>query len=458
MVAVVIGVVISIILSKEKGKTKAIISVFMGLPILAIAAGGFRYGVSITYAAMMASLVLIYVVLFSETENYLYSTSKELSLATDIQKNVLPSIFPAFPDRKEFDIYAAMSPAKEVGGDFYDFFLIDDTHLGLVIADVSDKGVPAALFMMASKIMIQNFALFGLNPAKVLESANQEICANNQAEMFVTVWLGVLNLETGILTAANAGHEKPVLKKADGAFEILDDKRSFVFGGYRSTKFIEYQFKMEKGEKLFLYTDGVPEASSSGGKQFGLINMLKTLNQHKDEDPSMIIHHVKEGIDKFVGSDEQFDDITMLCVQYNGSKMKNIVSYECEADIANLEAMLNPIMDKLRLIGVNQKLMYQINLALEELFVNVAHYAYYPNKGIIHIQYQIKDAPKRLIVTIKDEGTPFNPLESEEPDLNAPIQERKIGGLGLFIVKRTMDDIKYTRENGSNILEITKQL
>ena len=306
--------IIAICLSKERAKSKIIISIFMGLPLVAMLSGGYKTGVAVQYVTMMMSVILMFSFVFSDNERDLFSTNKELGLATNIQKHMLPSIFPAFP---EIDVYALMHPAKEVGGDFYDFFLIDDDHLGLVMADVSDKGVPAALFMMASKIMVQNYAMMGKSPGEVLEAVNRQICQNNQDEMFVTVWLGVLNLKTGLLTAANAGHEKPVIKNPNGSFEIFKDKHSFVVGWYKDKKYPEYQIQLEKGTKMFLYTDGVPEASSTES-QFTRERMVKTLNKYRDMTPQEIIENLKDDIDLFVGNANQFDDITMLCVEYKG--------------------------------------------------------------------------------------------------------------------------------------------
>ena len=313
----IIATIIAIFLSKESIRSKVVISIFMGLPILAMASGGYKTGVAIQYIAMMISVILIFAFLFSDNERNLFSTNKELGLATNIQKHMLPSIFPAFPERKEFDIFASMTPAKEVGGDFYDFFLIDDTHLGLVVADVSDKGVPAALFMMASKIMVQNYAMMGKSPAEVLTSVNNQICQNNQDEMFVTIWLGILDLKTGVLTAANAGHEKPAIKNPDGKFELYQDKHGFVVGWYKGVKYTDYTIKLEKGSKIFLYTDGVPEASSVEG-QFTRERMVTTLNKYRDMNPQEIIENIKDDIDLFVGQADQFDDITMLCVEFKG--------------------------------------------------------------------------------------------------------------------------------------------
>ena len=244
----------------------------------------------------------------------------ELSLATDIQASMLPHIFPAFPTRREFDIFASMDPAKEVGGDFYDYFLIDDDHLGLVIADVSGKGVPAALFMMASKIILQSVAMMGYSPAEVLRRTNDSICSNNEAQMFVTVWLGILELSTGKLTAANAGHEFPALRQPNGKFELYKDKHGFVIGGMEGVRYKEYEIQLEPGSKLFVYTDGVAEATSAEKELYGTERMIDALNADPDAAPEQILKNVRASVDGFVKEAEQFDDLTMLCVEYKGVK------------------------------------------------------------------------------------------------------------------------------------------
>ena len=242
----------------------------------------------------------------------------ELALATRIQADMLPNIFPAFPDRPEFDIYASMDPAKEVGGDFYDFFLIDDDHLGLVMADVSGKGVPAALFMMIAKILVQNYAMNGAGPAEVLEGVNNQICTNNREEMFVTIWFGILDLKTGRITAANAGHEYPALMLVGGQFELMKDKHGFVIGGMEGVKYSEYTIDLAPGSRLFLYTDGVPEAANAENELFGTNRMLAALNADRTASPQDIIRQVRHAVDEYVEDAEQFDDLTMLCVEFIG--------------------------------------------------------------------------------------------------------------------------------------------
>ena len=245
--------------------------------------------------------------------------SRELNMAASIQVGALPSIFPAFPDRKEFEIYASMTPAKEVGGDFYDFFMVDDNHLGMVIADVSDKGVPAALFMMSAKMIISSHAKMGKSPKDVLEAANAALTSNNNEKMFVTVWLGILDLKTGLLTAANAGHEFPVLRQPDGYFEVIKDRHGFILGGMAGVKYREYDLQLRPGAKLFVYTDGVPEACNEQQEFFGLERTVSALNQDVNETPQAILENVRNAVKQFVAGAPQFDDLTMMCLQYNGT-------------------------------------------------------------------------------------------------------------------------------------------
>ena len=244
----------------------------------------------------------------------------ELDMASKIQKGALPDSSPAFPDRKEFELYASMEPAKEIGGDFYDFFLVDDDHLCLVIADVSGKGVPAALFMMAVKIILADNAMMGKSPSEILYDSNNTICANNKLEMFVTVWVGILELSTGKLSAANAGHEYPALKKGDGAFAIFKDRHGFVLGGMEDVKYKDYEIRLAPGDKLFVYTDGVPEANDPDGNMFEVKRMIDALNKDPDAPPERILRAVRGEINIFEREAEQFDDLTMLCLEYKGAK------------------------------------------------------------------------------------------------------------------------------------------
>ncbi len=239
----------------------------------------------------------------------------ELNVASSIQHDMLPCIFPAFPDRREFDIYAAMNPAKEVGGDFYDFFLVDEDHLALVMADVSGKGVPAALFMVIAKTLLKNAAQTGLTPGQVLEKVNNQLCENNEAEMFVTVWLGIYEISTGRLRAANAGHEYPAVRQSSGQFQLYKDRHGFVLAGMEDTCYQEYELELGIEDTLFVYTDGVAEATNRESTLYGTQRMLAALNRTPGATPEMLLREVKADIDQFVGDSPQFDDITMLCLK-----------------------------------------------------------------------------------------------------------------------------------------------
>ena len=242
----------------------------------------------------------------------------ELDVATQIQADMLPRIFPPFPQKKEIDLFASMTPAKEVGGDFYDFFLTDDDHLALVIADVSGKGVPAALFMVISKTLIKNRAMQGGTPAQILADVNNQLCEGNEADMFVTCWLGIFELSTGKMTAASAGHEFPAVCGPDRKFELFRDKHGFVLAGMEGARYRDYEMQLERGGSIFVYTDGVPEATDVNGEMFGTDRLLEALNRRPDKKPAEFLNEVGSAVKEFTGEAPQFDDITMIGMTWHG--------------------------------------------------------------------------------------------------------------------------------------------
>ncbi len=375
----------------------------------------------------------------------------ELNIASQIQEGMIPSTFPAFPERREFDIFASMHTAKEVGGDFYDFFLIDDDHLAIVMADVSGKGVPAALFMMASKILIKNYAYIEqTSPARMLELVNHQICQNNPAEMFVTAWLGVVELSTGRMKAVNAGHEYPVIRRAHGAYQLCRDVHGFVLGAVDGMRYKEYELQFAPGDELFLYTDGVTEATNEALELFGTERMLSALNS-SGHAPDGVLDAVKSHLDGFVGAAEQFDDITMLCFRYQGSPMKKLT---IDAKVDNLQEVLGFIDAELERVDCPMKAQMQIDIAVEEIFVNIAKYAYVPGEGKAVIG--ILAEPGRAEVSFADSGLPYNPLNRDDPDVTLAAEDREIGGLGIFMVKKTMDTMRYEYSDGQNLLTLIK--
>ena len=242
----------------------------------------------------------------------------EMNLARNIQASALPGRFPAFPDRTEFDLYAFMTPAREVGGDFYDFFLIDDDRLALVIADVSGKGIPAALFMMTARSLIRDQVMAGRDPAAALERVNAQLSEGNDSMMFVTVWLAVLEISTGKGIACNAGHEHPAIRRAGGAFELIRYEHDRFVGPWKKTAYHNRAFELHAGDCIFVYTDGVPEAINAAEELFGEERLAETLNRCPDAEPEGLIRQVHEAVNRFAGDAEQFDDITMLCFKYTG--------------------------------------------------------------------------------------------------------------------------------------------
>ena len=353
--------------------------------------------------------------------------STELSLATRIQAAFVPHIFPPFPNRPEFDLYASMDPAKEVGGDFYDFFLIDEDHLCLIMADVSGKGVPAALFMMASKIIL-----------------------------FVTVWLGILEISTGKLTAANAGHEYPVLKAADGSFALYKDRHGLVIGGMSGVRYRPYELQLTPGAKLFVYTDGVPEATNAQNELFGTDRMIAALNEDASAGPEDILKNVRRSVDDFVQEAEQFDDLTMLCLEYKGPQAQPARELTVEAAVENIPAVTEFLEAELDAVGCPMKAKMQLTMAVDEIMANIAQYAYAPGTGPVTLRFAFEEATRTATLTFLDKGMPYDPLQREDPDVSLSAEDRPIGGLGIYLVKKTMDHVAYEYKYSQNVLTIQK--
>ena len=380
----------------------------------------------------------------------------ELNLANEIQKNMLPSIFPPFPEHKEIDIYAKMIPAKEVGGDFYDMFLIDDDHLAFLVADVSGKGVPASLFMMISKILIKNVTEIEKNIADVFTNVNNMLCDGNKVGQFVTVWFGILDLKTGHIEYVNAGHNPPLIySNKTGKFEYLKTKSNLVLAGIENIKYEKQEIQIEPGDKIFLYTDGVVEATNTQNKLYGTERLKDFLDKNVNLSVEELINELKKDIDKFVGNREQFDDITMLELFYKKRKADLEDKKEFKADVSELPKVQEFVKSKFEENNCNLKIINQVNLFVEEIFVNIANYAFKDKDGTCMLQVEF-DGNNKYEITFEDSGIPFNPLEKEEVDVNASLEDRQIGGLGIFITKNIVDNIDYKYEDGKNILKITK--
>lgn len=375
----------------------------------------------------------------------------ELSVAAKIQADMLPCIFPAFPDRTEFDVYATMTPAKEVGGDFYDFFLVDEDHLALVMADVSGKGVPAALFMMISKTLIKSAAQAGLSPKEVLEKVNNQLCENNEAEMFVTVWLGILTISTGIMRCANAGHEYPVIQRQHGGFELLKDKHGFVLAGLEGSRYREYEISLTLGDRLFVYTDGVPEATNLDNELYGTDRMLDALNREHNISCADLLHIVHTDIDQFVGNAQQFDDITMLCLEIREKSHSKMKTQSISPALSALGQATSFFEDLLVEAGITGKEIARINIAVDEIFSNIAQYSQ-ATTAILGCEI----TEQQITLQFSDNGIPYDPTSKEDPDTTLSAEEREIGGLGIYMVKQMMTKMQYEYKDGFNVLTIVK--
>lgn len=378
----------------------------------------------------------------------------ELEFAKNIQASALPNVFPAFPKRKDFDIFASMNPAKEVGGDFYDFYITDNDTLNFLIADVSGKGIPAAMFMMRAMTELKSLTEAGQPINEVFTHGNTALCVGNDAGMFVTAWQGGIDLTTGVVRFANAGHNPPVVRHKDGKFEYLKSRAGFVLAGMEGVKYKMQELQLEPGDIIYLYTDGVTEATNASNELYGEDRLLNILNSCEFENMEQLCRAVKKDVDAFVGDAPQFDDITMVALEYTGIPS---VSFE-KASIDDINEVTAFIETELEKLDCPMKAVMQINVAIDELFSNIVRYGYPDAPGPVTVKFIAHDDPKTVYVRFEDEGIPYNPLTKEDPDITLSADERSIGGLGIFVVKKTMDDIKYKYEGGKNILTIEKRI
>lgn len=372
---------------------------------------------------------------------------KELEFAKQIQYSALPSVFPPYPNRTDFDIYAQMIAAKEVGGDFYDFYMLGDSTLAFLVADVSGKGIPAAMFMMQAKTIIKDLAESGMELSEIFTTANKKLCENNDAGMFVTAWMGILDLKTGLLKFVNAGHNPPLVRQADEEFYYLKSRGGMVLAGMDGIKYRQNELQLTPGDKIFLYTDGVTEATDKNNQLYGEKRLLKTLNLSIANDTKKLCEAVKADVDVFVGDAPQFDDITMLSVELRYIKSDNSISVIADdKSVAAVSAFAEELTEKL---SVLPKTANKVSIAVDEIYSNIVNYS-----GAKHaaVSYSINDT--KLCIIFTDDGIPYNPLKAKEPDITLPAEEREIGGLGIFMVKKMTESMEYAYEHNKNILRL----
>ena len=381
---------------------------------------------------------------------------KELEYAKQIQLSALPT---NFPKGEDYSIYAQMIAAKEVGGDFYDFYKLNDNTVAFLVADVSGKGIPAAMFMMTAKTIIKDLAESGMAVNDIFTKANKKLCENNESGMFVTAWMGILDIPSGKLQFANAGHNPPLLKKANGKFEYLKTRAGFVLAGMEGIRYRAGELTLEEGDRLFLYTDGVPEATNVNNELYGEDRLLEFMNKNSTATATELLPKLKKNIDLFVGEAPQFDDITMLNFDYNYKKgdeqaMNKIFPAKTDA----LTDVLSFVEQTLESANCSMKIQTAICVAIEEVFVNVAHYAYGGESGDVELKILFNEKTRTVTFQMIDGGIPFDPLKKPDPDVTLSANEREIGGLGIFITKKTMDEISYAYEDGKNVLTMVKKI
>ena len=405
----------------------------------------------------------------------------ELDIATQIQMSMLPVNFPPYKSRlaagkkNEFDLYAKVQPARDVGGDFYDFFFINEDQFVILVADVSGKGIPAALYMAIAKTVIKNrmqssSSGSGEEPGLALEIINRQLCDNNILDMFVSAWIGILEISTGNLVYINAGHNPPLLKHGND-FEFVISPPDLVLAGMDDTRYHCRRLKLIPGDILFLYTDGIVEAANKERVMYSKEKLKQFLDNYALENEldkkalSEMLLALSADINIFAGGAEQSDDITMLALRINklnSSSEESALSVSLNADIADLEKLASFVREELEAACCPQREFGKIELVAEEIFVNIVNYAYKDDLNrddrevIIECRMLEENEKMTMILTFSDFGCHFNPVDFPEPDINLSLEEREAGHLGLLIVKKTMDTINYSRDNGVNRLELTK--
>lgn len=372
---------------------------------------------------------------------------KELEFARQIQHSALPSVFPPYPNRKDFDIFASMHTAKEVGGDFYDFYLLGENRLAILIADVSGKGIPAAMFMMTAKTQIKGLVESGLEVSEVLKQANNRLCENNEAGMFLTCWLGILDLETGILQYANAGHNPPVLCHGDGKYQYLSSKPNFILAGMENIPYRSFELQLNPDDRIFLYTDGVTEATNRENQLFGADRLLDSLNRHRDLSVEKLCEAIKNNVDIFQGDSPQFDDITMLALRIN--YLKNEDSITLTPNRNSLDTVYQFVDNRLSELDINKKTDNKAKIVVDEIYSNIVNYS----KATL-AKISLNKDENTLTLKFQDNGIPYNPLKAESPDVTLSAKDRKIGGMGIYLVKNTAKEVTYSHKEGFNTLTV----
>lgn len=381
----------------------------------------------------------------------------ELKIAHDIQMSIVPKIFPPFPQRPELDIYAVLEPAREVGGDLYDFFFIDESRLCFVIGDVSGKGVPASLFMAVTKTLIKTNAKMCASPEEILRKVNAEIARDNDSCMFVTVFCGILNIRTGEVSYANGGHNPPFILRQGKTPEFLSGGRGPAVGVLEDAVFEKAVLAMRPGDILYLYTDGVTEACNEKDELFSEERLQEMLSGTVPGSLKGLVEETLRNIRFFSGRMPQADDITLLVLKYfgggDGGKRMNGLTLSLDNRLSDLAKLQTALAEFAEGHDLPREVLHSLDLVLEEIVVNIVSYAYADTlKHEIVICLEREE--KEVVVRVQDDGLAFDPLKIPAPDLDAPLEKRAVGGLGMHVVRNLAKEIKYERIQGRNILTL----
>jgi sigma-B regulation protein RsbU (phosphoserine phosphatase) len=385
---------------------------------------------------------------------------EELNVGRDIQMSMVPQTFPPFPDRNEFSIHAALHPAREVGGDFYDFFFIDENEnrICVCVGDVSGKGVPAALFMAVTRTLIKARATDDISTASIITRVNDELSRDNKKYMFVTVFTAILDVITGQMTYTNAGHNPPCLQKPTGKTILLDARHGPVLGASPGLAYKEDTVQLERDDLLFLYTDGVTEARNPERAFFGDQQLLESLASADHGDVTAVVQHIVDTVKSFENGADQFDDITALALKYNIEPTVDGISkvaMRIRNELSEIETVKTRFNEFSEEAGLSQSIRRKLNLVFDELLNNIISYAFDDAKSHdITLDFEL--AGNRLSVSIMDDGMPFNPFEADSPDTTLGLDDRQIGGLGIHLVRSLMDKAIYKRHVNRNVVTLVK--
>ena len=381
----------------------------------------------------------------------------ELNIGHDIQMSMLPLVFPPYPDRNEFSINALLEPAREVGGDFYDFFFIGKDELCLVIGDVSGKGVPGALFMAVTRTMIKSSALGDRSPASIVTRVNEELSADNPQCMFVTLFLGIVNVKTGKFRFTNAGHNPPYLIQDGGELVCLDHRDGPIIGALGGIAYKENELSFSRNDTLLLFTDGVTEAMNPAGDLYLENRLEEFLNRHHTLPTDNLVTEVLAAVEEFAADAEQADDITLLAFSLDIEPLEIVhhrLELEAQTDLSEISRVNQELAVFAAKHSLGETAVQKVSIALDDLLNNIISYGFDDDEDHT-IQIMFDYAEGRLDITVRDDGVPFNPFDQAQPDTALSVKERKIGGLGVLLVKELMSDVNYQRQQDSNVVTLT---